>query len=253
MKKWVLYLLRGGLAAGVCGLILVLGLNALVVGATLGRVYTPEEAETLEEVDCILVLGCGVRKDGSPTLMLRDRLSRGVELYTAGAAPKLLMSGDHSRPDYDEVNAMKDYAMGQGVPSSDVFMDHAGFSTYESLYRAKSVFGAKRVVIVTQRYHLFRALYIARRMGIEAYGVCADGQCYSGQTLRSTREMLARAKDVFYALLRPEPTYLGDPIPVSGNGDQTNDRDTILKENSQFLRNIPVFGVETSKIACHNK
>ena len=163
--------------------------------------------------------------DGSLSPMLNDRLSRGVELYQNGAAPKLLMSGDHGTAEYDEVNAMKQFALDHGVRSEDVFMDHAGFSTYESIYRAQAIFGAKRVVIVTQRYHLYRALYLARRMGLEAYGVASDLRAYSGQPYYSAREILAQSKDFLKALFRPEPTYLGETIPISGNGDLTNDRE----------------------------
>lgn len=215
--------LRGALAVGMCGITLILGLNLWVMGSTFFRLRTPEEAAQLKNVDCILVLGCGVRGDGSPTVMLEDRLDTGVALYSHRVAPKLLMSGDHGRAEHDEVNPMKAYALAAGVPSADVFMDHAGFSTYESLYRARTVFGAKKVVIVTQRYHLFRALYVAKQLGIDAYGVCADGQVYSGQSLRCVREVAARAKDVLYGLLQPLPKYLGAPIPVSGDGNATND------------------------------
>ena len=182
-----------------------------------------EEAAQLDDVDCILVLGCGVKADGTPSLMLRDRLERSVQLYQQGVAPKLLMSGDHGQEDYDEVGAMKRYAMDAGVPSSDVFMDHAGFSTYESMYRAKEVFQAEKIVIVSQEYHLYRAIYIAQALGMEAYGVAADGQDYAGQWGRDVREVLARVKDFFTALLQPMPTYLGEAVPVSGDGNVTND------------------------------
>jgi vancomycin permeability regulator SanA len=158
--------------------------------------------------------------------MLEDRLRRGVALYDLGAAPKLLMSGDHGRENYDEVDAMKRYAVDAGIPSVDVFMDHAGFSTYESLYRAKEIFGAGKLIIVTQEYHLYRALYIAQQMGLEAYGVSADYRSYSGQTSRDIREFLARVKDFGTGIFKPEPTYLGDTIPIWGNGDLTNDDTT---------------------------
>ena len=133
------------------------------------------------------------------------------------------MSGDHGREHYNEVGAMKNYALERSVPSENVFMDHAGFSTYETMYRAKEIFKAKKVVIVTQEYHLYRALYIARQLGLEAYGVAADVRTYGGQSMRDAREVLARCKDFALCLFKPEPTYLGDPIPVSGNGDVTND------------------------------
>lgn len=184
---------------------------------------TAQEAAELEETDCILVLGCGVRPDGTPSLMLQDRLNMGVRLYELQAAPKLLMSGDHSQVHYDEVNAMKDWAVEAGIPSEDVFMDHAGFSTYESMYRAREVFHAQRVIIVSQKYHLYRAVYDARQLGLDAWGVPAEDIAYYGQAYRGAREVLARCKDVVYCLFRPLPTFLGDPIPVSGDGNLTND------------------------------
>ncbi len=198
-------------------------LNAVVKSSTDQRILSPEQAAELTDMDCILVLGCLVKSNGIPSDMLRDRLTRGVELYQAGAAPKLLMSGDHGRVDYDEVDAMKQFAVDSGIASEDVFMDHAGFSTYESIYRAKEIFQAKKIIIVTQEYHLYRALYIANAFGLEAYGVSSDYRSYSGQTSRDLREVLARVKDVFSCIFKPEPTYLGDAIPISGNGEQTHD------------------------------
>lgn len=216
------------LCLGLLGLGVVFGINGIVRGTVKDRVLTAEEAAGLEDVDCILVLGCFVRDNGVPSAMLEDRLRRGVELYELGAAPKLLMSGDHGRTDYDEVDAMKRYAVDAGIESSDVFMDHAGFSTYESIYRAKEIFQAERILIVTQEYHLYRALYIAEKFGLEAYGVAADYRNYAGQSARDLREVLARVKDFGTSLFKPEPTYLGDVIPIWGDGNLTND------ENSDF-------------------
>lgn len=222
MKKKLRYLLYGLLSLALIAGAVVLILNAYVKDTAADFMLSAEEAAELTEADCILVLGCGVRPTGEPSLMLRDRLEMGLSLYEAGAAPKLLMSGDHGRVEYDEVNAMKDYAMAAGVPSSDVFMDHAGFSTYESMYRARDVFCAKKVIIVSQQYHLYRAVYDARALGLDAWGVAAEDVAYLGQTVRDLREILARNKDYFYCLLRPEPTFLGEAIPVSGNGDESN-------------------------------
>jgi len=190
------------------------------------KIITPEQAAQLENVDCILVLGCAVREGGEPSAMLHDRLQRGVELYNAGAAPKLLMSGDHGQDNYDEVHTMKQFAITEMIPSSDVFMDHAGFSTYESIIRARDVFQAEKIIIVTQEYHLYRALFLAEKLGVEAYGVAADYREYSGQSMRELREILARAKDLVYSYLEPAPTYGGDVIPISGDGDLTNDGKT---------------------------
>jgi len=219
--KW---LKRGILALfclGITGTAVVFGLSSYIKKETAEKIITAEEAT---DADCILVLGCGVREDGSPSLMLRDRLEKGIELYEAGTAPKLLMSGDHGRKDYDEVNLMKSYAMGKGVPSEDIFMDHAGFSTYDSMYRARDIFCAEKVIVVSQEYHLYRALYLAEKLGLEAYGVPAQDVNYRGQAYREFREMLARAKDFCTAVIQPEPKYLGEKISVSGNGDLTNDK-----------------------------
>ena len=224
MKKKLLWICLALAFLGAVGAATVLGINGYVVLRTQGQIISVQEAAKLEGVDCILVLGCRVYEDGTPSHMLEDRLRRSVELYEAGAAPKLLMSGDHGQLEYDEVNAMKRYAVEAGIASSDVFMDHAGFSTYESLYRAKEIFGAKKVIIVTQQYHLHRALYIARRLGLEAWGVASDYRGYAGQILRDVREILARNKDFVTGIFLPEPTYLGEKIPLTGDGDVTNDQ-----------------------------
>ena len=203
--------------------LLVSVLNIYVKTVSGARILSIEEAANLSDVDCIIVLGCQVRPDGSLSDMLHDRLYRSVELYQEGVSEKLLVSGDHGHLDYNEVGAMKQFATDNGVPSENVFMDHAGFSTYETMYRAKEVFQARKVVIVTQEYHLYRAIYIAKQLGMEAYGVSSDLRTYIGQSKRDVREILARCKDVAMCIFKPEPTYLGEAIPISGNGDVTND------------------------------
>lgn len=196
--------------------------NFIVVNKTKNNIITSEAAKKLSDTDCAVILGAGVR-DGKPTPMLRDRLLTGIELYKSGAVKKLVMSGDHGSEDYDEVNIMKSFAMDSGVPDGDIFMDHAGFSTYDTIYRAREIFEADSIIIVSQKYHLYRALYIAERLGVKAVGVSADLNTYRGQTKRDLREILARDKDFFKCIIKPEPTYLGDKIPVSGNGNLTND------------------------------
>ena len=227
MKKrvWVrliVILLCLALAGGIA----VLGINSHVKRSTVDQILSPEEAAELTDVDCILVLGCFVKENGQPSDMLLDRLTRGVELYNLGSAPKLLMSGDHGRKGYDEVAAMKQFALNKGIASEDIFMDHAGFSTYESIYRAKEVFQADKILIVTQEYHLYRALYIANQFGLEAYGVSSDYHTYYGQFMRDLREVLARIKDCATCVFKLEPTFLGEAIPISGNGNLTNDDTT---------------------------
>jgi vancomycin permeability regulator SanA len=117
---------------------------------------------------------------------------------------------------------MKDYAVKAGVPPEHVFQDHAGFSTYESIYRARDIFAAGKIVVVTQNYHMYRALYIAKSLGLDAYGVAADPRAYAGQAMRECREILARFKDVICCIFKPPPTFLGDVIPVKGNGNDTD-------------------------------
>ena len=220
-KRLFIVLLGLALVGGIA----VLGINGYVKKSTADQIITPEKAAELTDIDCLLVLGCYVHDSGRPSDMLADRLRRGIELYQSGVAPKLLMSGDHGQKDYNEVKAMKLEAMEEGVPSEDIFMDHAGFSTYESIFRARDVFAADKIIIVTQEYHLYRALHIANALGVEAYGVAADYHTYVGQAYRELREILARNKDFATSILKPEPTYLGDVIPVSGDGDLTNDED----------------------------
>ena len=201
----------------IISIILVLFINFYVVGMANKRMIKDNDYSSLKNVDCILILGAGIWGD-KPSPMLQDRLDEGVKLYKEGIASKIIMSGDHGREEYDEVNIMKEYAIEQGVPSEDIFMDHAGFSTYESIYRAKEIFDADNIVIVTQEYHLYRALYIAEKLDINAYGVNSDPRKYSGQTFRELREILARNKDFINCIIKPEPTYLGESIPVSGDG-----------------------------------
>lgn len=182
---------------------------------------------TLQELidfdsDCILVLGAAVYNN-RPSPMLEDRLLQGIELYKLGVSDRLLMSGDNGQMNYDEVNVMRSYAIAQGVPPEHVFMDHAGFSTYESVYRAQAIFQVERMIIVTQDYHLYRALHTANRLGIEAYGVPSNPREYMGQAARDQRELAARVKDFLYGITKPYPTYLGDHIPISGENYSTYD------------------------------
>ena len=218
MKKVLIY---GAICISVI-VIIVLAINLYVRISTSKQIIEENNYKEVSNVDCIIILGAGIWGD-KPSPMLEDRLLEGIKLYQNNVSDKIIMSGDHGKKDYDEVNIMKKYAIEKGVPSENIFMDHAGFSTYESIYRAKDIFEAKKIVIVTQRYHLYRALYIANQLGIEAYGVGADPRQYVGATYREIREILARDKDFIKCIFKPEPTYLGDTIPVSGNGDSTND------------------------------
>lgn len=212
----------------VTGAVMILSVSGAIVAKGSGRITDHNSVEAFTEAygsdyDCILVLGCGVKEDGTPSDRLRDRVKVGVALYHAGVAPKLLMSGDHGSEHYDEVSAMLALAVELDVPKEDVFLDHAGFSTYESVYRAKEVFSAEKIVFVTQEYHLYRTLHIAESFGLEARGVSADLVPYAKMTYHHTRETLARCKDFFFALTKPAPTYLGDKIDLTGDGQGTHE------------------------------
>lgn len=202
---------------------IVLLINFYVVLSTKKQIIKSNKYLELNDIDCIIVLGAGVWGN-KPSPLLEDRLKKAIELYKNSVSTKIIMSGDHGRDDYDEVNIMKEYAIEKGVPSENIFMDHAGFSTYESIYRAKKIFEVKKVVVVTQEYHLYRALYIANQLGLEAYGVGAAPIKYGGSLYRESREVLARNKDFVQCIFKPKPTYLGEAIPIIGNGDITNDK-----------------------------
>lgn len=202
-------------------IVILFGINYYVKFSTSKRIV--DDYNSLVGIDAILVLGAGVRNN-RPSLMLEDRLKKGLELYNNNLSDKIIVSGDHGSDDYDEVNTMKSYIICNGVATSDVFMDHAGFSTYDSIYRAKEIFLAKKIVIVSQEYHLYRALYIADNLGLEAYGVKAEPKEYYGDNYRELREIMARVKDFFKVIIKPKPKYLGESIPVSGDGNITNDK-----------------------------
>lgn len=182
------------------------------------------EKKDVQAADAIIVLGAYVFPDGKVSEMLEDRLNVGLELYNAGKAPKIIVSGDHGQLTYDEVNNMRKYLQDKGVKREDIFMDHAGFCTYDSLYRARDVFVVKKAIIVTQEYHLKRALYIADKLGLEATGVSSDMHVYPGMKYYRIREIPARFKAFLQAsVFHSKPKYLGKTIPVSGNGLLTDD------------------------------
>ena len=199
--------------------------NGLIIGRSMEHVYDISESNELEKAQCVLVLGAHVYSEERLSAVLQDRVDYAIELYEQGKADKLLFSGDHGRTEYDEVNAMLNYAVSKGVPQEDIFLDHAGFSTYESMYRARDVFCVTDVIVVTQSFHIFRAVYIARKLGLNAVGVFSDPRNYLYDDYNDLRESLARVKDFFYVnLLRPEPAYLGEQIPITGDSELTHDK-----------------------------
>ena len=198
-KKMIIKIISWIIFIGLVIALIVGAINIYMVTTTSKRIISVDDAKDIN-ADCIIVLGAGVKPSGKPSWMLEDRIIVGEQLYNVNAAPKLLMSGDHGRENY------------------------AGFETYDSMYRAKKIFGAKKVVIVSQKYHLYRSLYIAKKMGLDAYGVSSDLRYYSKkQYYREAREWLARVKSFIKCIAKPEPKYLGDSIDLKASGDVTND------------------------------
>lgn len=208
-------LLKVLLITSATAVFLLVFLNIYVYFSVKGRIVKgPDEYKKLpEDVDVIMVLGASV-VNGEPSHMLADRLDKAIELYKKKCSGILLMSGDNGQSDYNEVAAMQKYAEKQGVPPEAIYTDHAGFSTYESIYRAAEIFDIKSMIIVTQEYHLYRALYIAEKFNIDAYGAAPEYKDYVGDTQREIREILARIKDFVYCIIKPEPTYLGDKVRI---------------------------------------
>lgn len=224
MKKIIKKIIVTALAVFAVCLAVFAAVNIYVISYSSKYILTSAEAEKLDGVDCITVLGCHVRNDGSPSLMLECRLDTALELYEKGISDKMLMTGDHGTAEYDEVNNMMNYVLANSdIKKESVFLDHAGFSTYESAYRAKAVFGVEKSVFVTQKYHLYRTVYNARKNGIEAYGVASDDYEWPGMMYYRFRESLAIFKDFFGCLFNVKPTYLGEMIPVSGTSEATHD------------------------------
>ena len=205
--------------------------NALMLATQSGNIKSYDELVAQVEYspegvapayDCIVVLGAAVYPDGTPSPILQDRIDSAIELYRAGVAPKIVMSGDdQSDTSYDEVTNMKAYAVAQGVPSSDVFCDHAGLCTYDTAYRLHYVFDAKSAVLVTQRYHLYRALFDAHSFGVDAVGYASNVRAYANQAQYSIREVAARVSDLGKILARQNATYLSEPVSLEQSGDVT--------------------------------
>lgn len=223
IKKIFLILLRILIIIVILTILLTISINIKMISFSKEYIVTEEEAAKLNAT-CIIVLGASVKANGMPSNMLQDRIEESIVLYNLGASNKLLMSGDHINDDYDEVNVMKNYAINKDIPSNNIFMDHAGINTYNSMYRLKNVFEVDKTIIVTQQYHLYRSIYIARKLGIEAYGVASNPREYSGQFYRDIREVLARVKDFFIVRFSKDSKYEGETISVFNGGDVTNNK-----------------------------
>lgn len=218
LGKIVSLIIRLAVAVALVIAIFLVVTNVLVI-TTSSKNIVNAQASKYRGADAIVVLGASVFEDGTPSTILKDRLDDAVLLYGEGTAPKIIVSGDNGDASYNESAAMKSYLISQGIPSSDIFCDYAGFNTYDTMYRARNVFGCKSVVIATQTYHLYRAVYDAQAVGMEAIGVPSDYHVYQKQNWYDLREIGARAKDVVYGLLKTPSKFVGDPIDITGSGD----------------------------------
>lgn len=207
--------------------VIILSISQYIVNSNSDRIFLNGDVEEVKAASknyqAAFILGCAVYGN-KPSMMLKDRLDAGIELYKKGVVPKLVMTGDNGSKWYDEVNVMKKYAIDKGVKSSDIFMDHAGFSTYESMFRAKNIFDAENIIVVTQKYHLHRAIYLANKMdSLDAIGYTAPIVKYSDYWHNNIREILARNKDFVFSFINPKSKVGGEKISLKDNGDITND------------------------------
>jgi len=220
-------LLALSMALAVLGVLFIISADAFVAAAGRGRVVRYDQLAALADeapFDCIIVPGALVHPDGHPSEMLADRLDMAIRLFRDGLADRILVSGDHGRPDYNEVASMRNYLMAAGIPEACIFMDHAGFDTFDTVYRAKAVFNVRRAILTTQDFQLLRGLYIGSRLGVDLWGVDAEYSASYYRLWYRIREYAARTKafldcEIWHAV----PTFTGPTIPISGDGRLTDD------------------------------
>lgn len=222
-KRLLVLVLAGAMAAA--GFVFFVDLGVLRIGSV-KMVDFSQVVQLSRSVkfDCVIVPGALIHPDGRPSEMLSDRLDMAIRIYDAGLTNRILVSGDNSRLDYNEPASMRQYLMSAGIPPECIFMDYAGFDTYDTLYRARTVFQVERALFTTQDFQLLRALYIARQLGIDVWGVQSDYKASYRRAWYRLREYPARFKAfVDCEILQSKPTYLGPVIPISGDGRATLD------------------------------
>ena len=222
-KKWKHILL-----AGICLVVLMIGgINWYVCHVSSSAIEN--KIDNFKGYDVAMVLGAKVFPDGRLSDMMKDRADKALELYKAGLVKKILVSGDHGTDHYDETNTIRNYLLGKGIPREDVFMDHAGFTTFNSMYRARDVFKVKKMIVISQKFHLYRALYLADHLGLEVKGLEADQHNYNrwGLFELNVREVVACCKAVWQVdIANSKPRFLGTVIPIKGDGRMTEDKST---------------------------
>ena len=183
--------------------------------------YIFSDVKEVPETYAGLVLGSMVFDNGTPSGVVRQRLDKTAELYKAGKIKRILISGDHGQKNYDEVNSMKNYLLKEGI--QDIFLDHAGFDTYSSMVRAKEIFEIDDVIIITQKFHMPRSVYIARKKGMNAYGVVSNPDGMYDTKYNRGRDKISRVKAFFDVMFNRKPKYLGEKIPINGSNEKTLD------------------------------
>ena len=214
--KWSKYLVWVGIIFVFCATLITIIVTTHIQIFSRPYIYS-DTVHRMPNCYTVMVLGASVHRNGDLSPILLDRVNSAVELYKTGKVKRFLLTGDHGSIDYDEVNTMKNYLIRMGIDSADIFLDHAGFDTYSSMVRAKEVFKVDSLYIVTQNYHLYRAVYIARQCGLNAYGYVADRRRYDGIIKYTFREWLANVKSWVWVNTNHKPVYLGKPIPITGD------------------------------------
>ena len=216
-KLLALRIVRYLILLGFLGLLLTTYLAYHINKETEAYIY--DRVEELPSTYTALVLGASVRRNGELSTMLRDRVESALLLYTKGKIKRFLVSGDNRTTNYNEPVAMKKYLLERGVPEEDIFMDFAGFDTYDSVYRASYIFEVDSAIVVSQRFHLPRAVYIARSMGLNFYGYNGDRREYELESRNRFREVAANVKAWIELLINKEPHFKGDKIPITGKNN----------------------------------
>lgn len=213
IRKTLKIIFQLTLVAAIAGLVL----NGYVYEE--GGRYILQSREDAPHAEAAIILGAAITQAGLPSPVLQDRVLMAVDLYRQGKVSKILVSGSNPSTSYNEVNPVRKVLVENGIPTEDIFLDHAGFDTYSTMYRAKEVFKVTSAIVVTQNFHLPRALFLARNMGLEAYGMPADRSTY---TLKNyVREFFSRPKAFIDIVMKRSPKYTGPVIPITGDGTAT--------------------------------
>jgi len=197
----------------------ILGANFWVGHIAAGKIF--QKVDAIEDHQIILVLGAGVEQDDKISDVLRDRLDTAVELFTNRKVLRIIISGDNSRENYNETDSMRNYLLEAGIPPRIIFTDYAGFDTFDSIFRAREIFGAEKLILISQEFHLPRAIFLAEKLGIEALGFSANLRKYRNQPQMNLREVLANTKAVGNILFNSKPHFLGEKFDLAGDGTKS--------------------------------